>query len=170
MYAAPVLGYMPMPENFRYREVCLAGRPKHDKNDLFYHRHPAMGLSQRAKIFAPFDALRGFSDEIASREARYERRHVPGEEEARELDMRLRSLAALTKNGREARKNRVEAAVTYFVPAAGSPDRGIYESVTGICLMTGPGCLRIMTGGREKRIAFEDIRDITIIRRGDGGK
>ena len=104
------------------------------------------------------------------RETRYESRRVLGEDEARELDMRLRSLAALTKNGREARKNRVEATVTYFVPAAGNPDRGIYESVTGICLMTGPGCLRLMSGGREKRIGFEDIRDITVVERHDAAK
>ena len=33
-------------------------------NDIFI-RHPAMDLSRRAKIFNPFDALKGFSDELS---------------------------------------------------------------------------------------------------------
>ena len=54
---------------FRYQKVLEKGKPVHDKNDLFSIRHPAMALSQRAKIFSPFTAaLKGYSDEIAKAE------------------------------------------------------------------------------------------------------
>ena len=61
-----MIGYMPMPADFRHRELFYAGRPVHRKYDDFWYRHPTMSLSRRAKIFAPFDALRGFSDAVRS--------------------------------------------------------------------------------------------------------
>ncbi len=54
-----------VPSSFRYRNVLEKGKPVHDKNDSFSIRHPAMDLSRRAKIFNPFDALKGFSDELS---------------------------------------------------------------------------------------------------------
>ena len=63
-----ILGYMPMPENFKYRKVFLAGKPRHDASDAFRLRHPSMDLSRRARIFAPFDALRGFRFAIMEQE------------------------------------------------------------------------------------------------------
>ena len=36
MNAIPILGYMPMPSGFRYRDIYIAGRPRHGKNDPFY--------------------------------------------------------------------------------------------------------------------------------------
>ena len=53
--------FMPMPPDFKYREAYLKGRPHHDKYDT---KHPAMDQEHRAKIFSPFDALRGFDLEI----------------------------------------------------------------------------------------------------------
>ena len=60
-----VLGYMPMPANFRYREVALRGRPQHKGWDAFSIKHPPMPASRWAKIFSPFDALKGFSEMLA---------------------------------------------------------------------------------------------------------
>lgn len=57
-----------IPPSFRYRDVYEKGKPQHDANDSFRVRHPAMDLSRRAKIFSPFDALKGFSDELAKAE------------------------------------------------------------------------------------------------------
>ena len=54
-----------LPSSFRYRNVLEKGKPVHDKYDSFSIRHPAMDLSRRAKIFSPFDALKGFSDELS---------------------------------------------------------------------------------------------------------
>ena len=59
------LGAMPMPAGFRYREVFLRGKPAHDRYDAFRVRHPQMPASRRAKIFAPFEALRGFDEALA---------------------------------------------------------------------------------------------------------
>ena len=54
--------------SFRYKDVYEKGKPVHDKNDSFSAKHPPMELSKRAKIFSPFDALKGFSDELAKTE------------------------------------------------------------------------------------------------------
>ena len=59
-----MIGYMPMPADFRHRDLFYASRPVHQKFDEFSLRHPKMDTGHRAKIFAPFDALRGFSDAI----------------------------------------------------------------------------------------------------------
>ncbi len=64
------LGYSPMPEDFAYWDVFLKRRPQHQKTDPFGIRHPAMDPGKRAKIFAPFDALRGFSAAIMAETAK----------------------------------------------------------------------------------------------------
>ena len=60
----PQLGTLPIPKDFKSLDVFLAGRPRHKKDDPFWSRHPNMDPGKRAKIFAPFDALRGFSAQI----------------------------------------------------------------------------------------------------------
>ena len=69
----------------RYRKVYERGKPNHSPFDDFSIKHPAMDLSRRAKIFSPFDALKGFNEEIASTEQSFEANysdleHVPAEE------------------------------------------------------------------------------------------
>ncbi len=51
--------------SFRYQRVYEKGKPKHNKSDSFFIKHPPMELSRRARIFNPFDALKGFSETIA---------------------------------------------------------------------------------------------------------
>ena len=62
------VGVMPMPVDFRYREVFLRGRPQHARYDDFGARHPKMACAKRAKIFSPFDALKGFQEALAAKE------------------------------------------------------------------------------------------------------
>ncbi len=69
----------------RYKKVYDRGKPKHDPYDDFSIKHPAMELSRRAKIFNPFDALKGFNEEITSTELSFEAKYsdverVPAEE------------------------------------------------------------------------------------------
>lgn len=64
------LGNTPMPDGFKYGDVFAKGRPRHQKTDPFGIRHPVMDPEKRAKIFAPFDALRGFSAAIMAETAR----------------------------------------------------------------------------------------------------
>ena len=58
-----------MPADFGYREVFLRGKPKHERLDPFSVRHPKMDVGHRAKIFAPFDALKGFDEALAAQTA-----------------------------------------------------------------------------------------------------
>ena len=67
------VGYMSMPDGFRYREVFMKGKPQHEMFDKFSVRHPKMDVGKRAKIFAPFDALKGFNEAIADKEIPYVR-------------------------------------------------------------------------------------------------
>ena len=66
-----MVGYMPLPADFRHKELFMAGPPVHQKFDEFWCRHPSMDLNRRAKIFAPFDALKGFSEAVGSKEIQY---------------------------------------------------------------------------------------------------
>ena len=84
-----MIGDIPMPAGFRYREILLKGKPKHDKTDAFRIRHPSMDVGRRAKIFAPFDALRGFNEAVASKDVLYEHKRELNEEDQAELNRRL---------------------------------------------------------------------------------
>ena len=118
--------------------MLYSERPEHD-GDVFSLRHPKMPPAQRAKIFAPFDALRGFNFRIsnAAAETEYVLQHSLGEDDAQALDTALRQLHELTANGSLARAHRPVATVTYFVPCDNpeSPaygERGLYLTRTGI--------------------------------------
>lgn len=132
------IGVMAMPADFRYRDVFLKGKPQHDRYDLFRIKHPRMATGRRAKIFSPFDALKGFSEAVASKDVLYEDRRELETEDREELDRRLHILHNLTWNGRMARANRVPVTVTYYVPCSDENNeaygiRGQYRTVTGIC-------------------------------------
>lgn len=58
------LGYMQMPSDFKYKDVLIQGYPQHEKWDDFSLKHPPMPVSKWAKIFCPFDALKGFRELI----------------------------------------------------------------------------------------------------------
>ena len=131
------VGVMPMPVDFRYREVFLRGRPQHARYDDFGARHPKMACAKRAKIFSPFDALKGFNEAVSSKEVPYVERIEPEQQDREELDRRLNILRALTFNGRMAKANRVEVTVRFYVPCADKNNfafglRGLYESVTAL--------------------------------------
>ena len=133
-----MIGQMPMPADFRYRDVLLNGKPSHDRNDPFLLRHPRMPAGKRAKIFAPFDALRGFDFAIMCKNELYTDKMLLSPEEQEELDRRFSILRNLTFNGRMARANRVQVSVTYYeackdVNHEAYGSRGQYKTVTGIC-------------------------------------
>ena len=137
-----MIGYMEMPADFMYKDVFQRGQPVHAPFDAFRLRHPSMDPGRRAKIFAPFDALIGFDDEIASTEVLYESRRELSDGEKEELGRRLEILYRLTWNSRLARENAVPVEVTYFVPGANenSPSRGSrgrYVTLSGICRRIG---------------------------------
>ena len=162
-----VLGYMPVPLNFKYMDVFLKGRPQHEKFDAFWRKHPTMDTGHRAKIFAPFDALKGFDDAISSKETRYVDRKEA--EDLRELNHQLSILHGYTFNGRMARVNRIFITVEYFVPCADEYNyafelgQGRYETAYGMVLNVDEvrENLRLRTEIGEATIDFSDILSIT---------
>ena len=154
-------GDMPMPAGFRYKEIFLRGKPCHSKTDDFRIRHPSMDVGKRAKIFAPFDALKGFNEAVAAKDEFYEDRRELNEEDIAELDRRMGILQRLTANSRMARENSIRITVTFYVPCEDPNSesyglRGQYHTVTGICRKVDPtisSCLLI----DDRKIRFRDI-------------
>ncbi len=161
------IGSMPMPAGFRYREIFRRGRPRHTKTDPFRIRHPAMDIGKRAKIFAPFDALRGFGDAVAAKNELYESRRELNDEDRAKLDRRMNILCRLTRTGRLVREHPVRISVTYYVPCADEHSeafgvRGRYQTVTGVCEKADPYVSRSILVGRTW-IRFEDIYRINLL-------
>lgn len=159
-----MIGAMAMPANFQYRDVFIKGYPQHERFDSFRLKHPAMDYGRRAKIFSPFDALKGFSEAVAAKEVMYEFKRELGEEDMEELSRKLNILHNLTYNGRMARANRIIVTVTYFVPCADKDHeafgyRGQYVHLTGVCWKVDSEVTRTITvGSTTLRIA--DVEDI----------
>ena len=155
------IGVMAMPEDFKYEKVFLEGKPKHDFYDSFRIRHPRMTAGRRAKIFSPFDALKGFSEAISSKEILYMDRIELGKDGQAELSRRIGILHELTRTGRLARRNRVFVEVTYYEPCPDEENeawgfRGRYRTVRGICTGVDPEvCRTVSVDGTD--IEFEDI-------------
>ena len=159
-----MIGAIPMPAGFRYREVLLKGKPKHDKTDAFRIRHPNMDVGKRAKIFAPFDALKGFNEAVASKDVLYENKRELNEEDQAELNRRLDILHGLTYNSRMARENYVKVTVTYYIPCNDKENkaygyRGQYQQLTGICQNVDAEVSQTIRID-DQRIRFADIRNI----------
>ncbi len=168
MMAAIQIGEAFMPVSFKYKDVYQKGFPKHDGWDWFRRRHPPMPVSQWAKIYAPFDALKGFDDAIDSKEVRYVDRTQLDEGCKRELDRKLSILHNYTFNGRMARENRIIVKIKAFVPCT-DPDhfayvlhQGRYKTYTGMvqCVDEIGGTLTILSEGIKTVISFDDILSI----------
>ena len=120
----------------KYGKILHASRPEPP------HNHPRMPMSNRAKIFSPFAALRGYEDEIASEG----RDHLKG------------NRIELSEEGKQSVK------VQYFTDGYYEDVEGVLDSVDAINKE-----LRVYTGlindtGKELPtiIAFEDILEIGV--------
>lgn len=161
MYA---IGVMPMPADFKYLEVLRKGKPRHDRFDDFSIRHPKMDCGKRAKLFAPFDALRGFNFAISRKEVLYMDKPELSREDECELNRQLDILHNLTFNSRMARENAVFVIVTRFVPCEDQEHeacgkRGQLHTVSGICRNVDTDITKTICVGGEV-IAFRDILKI----------
>ena len=154
-----------LPIGFKYTAAFLAGRPQHQRFDDFSRKHPKMDRGRRAKIFAPFDALDGYSESIDSKNVEYVERIELEEADRIELNRRLQILRALTCNSKLARANQVKVNVRYYTPCT-DHNRfawqmlGQYVTVTGICWKVDPeetGCIKI----DEAAIPLADVAEIT---------
>lgn len=140
MYA---IGVMPMPADFKYAEVMRKGKPQHERFDPFSIKHPKMDHGKRAKIFAPFDALRGFNFAISRKEIIYVDKPELSYEDETELNRRLDILHNLTFNSHMARQNRPNVTATVYSPCSDEQhdafgQRGTIDTITGICRNVDP--------------------------------
>ncbi len=85
--------------------------------------HPQMDRMRRAAQFAPFAALSGYGEKIAETGRYTEERTILSEEEADDLDRRLRHIVAMMDQKPTVR-------IRYFVPDA-KKSGGSYVDVTG---------------------------------------
>ena len=160
-----MLGYMPVPADFKYADVLRRGKPVHGQRDIFSIKHPTMSLGKRAKIFSPFDALKGFSEAVEAKDELYVERAELCEDKCDELDRKLAELQEMVTNSSAARENNVIVTVTHFVCCFDKNNsayghRGQYVSTQGV--LSGIDTVRqTMTVGGEK-IIFGDISEIKI--------
>ena len=145
--------------NSRYLHAFEAGRPVHQEYDRFWLKHPFMDVSRRAKIFSPFDALKGFDEAVASKRVLYEDQKEQSEEDANEISRRLEILHNLTWNSRMARANRPMVTVTWYIPCRDRNSfaygtKGQYQTLTGICRKVEEDVLLV----EDTRIPVSSIR------------
>lgn len=160
------IGEMPPPEQFRYAGVAEKGRPRHEKFDSFYIRHPFMDIGRRAKIFAPFDALTGFGDAVGAKQELYVERKLLSESEATELDRKLDILHRMIPTLQDARDKQIQAALTYYTPCTDENSehfmiRGKYVTVSGTVTELDTVFGRVTVGGIT--VELEDVADIDIL-------
>ncbi|MBQ7677796.1 MAG: hypothetical protein IJT32_06140 [Lachnospiraceae bacterium] len=149
-----------MSSEKRYANIIDKERPMHE-GDAFSRKHPPMPLDKRAKIFQPFDALRGFSAEVDIAQGNLllvERKDL----DAGELD-RINAVL-LEMNGRYAAGEGIWVSVTHFYPRKMREDAvllGTYETVEGrLSKMDAKEKFLIAD---DKRIDFEDISVLSIM-------
>ena len=158
------IGAMPMPQDFKYCDIFQKGRPRHERLDDFSVRHPKMDVGKRAKIFAPFDALRGFNFAIREKDVRYTDRPELGREALRELNRMLELLYQRTRSTRQVREEPVALTVTCFVLCEDSRHeacgrQGQILTLSGVCRGVDPDLTRTLRLD-DRQIPFEDILKI----------
>lgn len=161
------VGFMTMPDKFRYRDVFLLGKPQHDRNDRFSIKHPKMNVGRRAKIFSPFDALKGFNEAVTAKEIHYTNQIELSEEDQEEINRKLTVLHNLTYDSRIAGQNQVEVIINYYIPCNDVNHdayglQGVYKTITGVCWKVDHEIKKEIVVG-QKRIPFKRILQIEIM-------
>ena len=131
----------------KYADILRLSRPEPPA------KHPRMSITNRAKIFSPFAALRGFDDEISS-------------EGATKLLVKKIELSDEEKNNLSDKllqvKKDMKVVVRYFVKT--TENTGKYMSVTGTIVMIDPVYreLRIMSDSDRKAVGIEKELPVVI--------
>ncbi len=154
-----------MKDPFKYEATIRRGKPIHN-GDYFSIRHPSMDYGKRAKIFAPFAALKGFEEEVQSKEVRYERQRELDADELYELNKTLNILYERTQNGRRARQDPCRAKLTWFVPCEDTHNeayhtKGLIRTVSGIVQRVDPAAQNLRI--EDIVIPFSQIYTITLL-------
>ena len=137
-----------------YTDIIDKKRPEH-KDDAFAAKHPRMPVSDRAKIFSAFAALRTHEPTAKQRE-----RLTMQKIELSPDDAQCVSDALVLIKERLRISEETCAAVTYFVPDAERVGEGIYTTVKGTVrkINEDMGYIKI----EDKNILFADIYRVSI--------
>ena len=119
----------------KYGKILHVSRPEPP------HNHPRIPMSNRAKIFSPFAALRGYEDEIASEG----RDHLKGNR----IELSEEGKQALNQKISQLRKGQ-ELTIKYFT-------NGYYEDIAGIL-----DSVDAINKELPTIIAFEDVLEIGV--------
>lgn len=141
----------------KYKDIIHMQRPV---DPDIYRKHPPMPLQERAKIFAPFAALRGHSDRLAQETGKLLRssRIELSEEESDILSSKLVQV-----------KKGMDVMVVYFEPDTPGGKAGYYVSLSGRVTEFDPvfRLIRLSTGESNekgeivKTIKFDDLLDVS---------
>lgn len=143
----------------KYRDTIRRQRPVHTVGDGFSFRHPKMQMGQRAKIFSPFSALRGFGEAIDSKLEVYVEKAELSEEKLERINRVLHELAA-----RRSGAGSAPVTLTYFVPCEDENHEayglgGQYRTLTGTVQRIDPYVRKAIWIG-DLAVEFSDILDI----------
>lgn len=120
-----------------YQDILYASRP--------VPYRPRMPRANRAKLFAPYDALKGFEETVHTQETVYEARRALSEYAQEGLDRALR----LVERGET-------VTLVWFQPKQDDPDSGLGQYLTATDTVTGLNReLRLLYLGRRKIPLFE---------------
>lgn len=142
-----------LKETHKYDDIINMSYPLECSDKI---KHPRMRVEDRAKIFAPFAALKGYEEAIAARERIVVPRIELSEESKEYLDGQLKRIEQLLAAGQHPM-----VTVVYFQRnKAVVEDFGEYIKLTGMVarLEQTSRILQII----EKRLHFEDIYKIEI--------
>ena len=131
----------------KYADILHLSRPEPPA------KHPRMSITNRAKIFSPFAALRGFDDEISSEGATklLVKKIELSDEEKNHLSDKLLQV-----------KKGMKVVVRYFMKTAEST--GKYISLTGTVVMIDPVYreLKVMQDSDRKAMGIEKELPVVI--------
>ena len=108
---------------------------------------PRMPRQNRAKLFAPYQALKGFSETIHAKDTVYVRRLELSEYAQEQLDLKLRLIHRWDT-----------VTVTWFRSKQGEDDLGQYMTATGTVERLDPVFHLLFLG--EQKIPMDDITDL----------
>ena len=152
-----------MSSEQRYAHIMDRERPVHD-GDVFSREHPPMPPDKRAKIFLPFDALRGFSAEV---DIEQENRFLVEQKELDAGEIEKINAVLLEIYDRYAKGEGLRVTVTHFFPKKLRDDAallGTYETVEGRLAKMDAKERYLMAD--DMRIWFGDILDISFTEEG----
>ncbi len=131
----------------KYKDIIDLPRPE---DPSVFRRHPRMPVSERAKIFSPFAALRGYDEQLAAEDERLARE--PRREFSEEESARLSAQLASLEKGMQVRAK-------YFHPEYPGAAYGSYEKTQGTLTAMDPAARTLRID--EITIPFQDLSEIT---------